>query len=444
MTVERIDIQSSNDYVEILFHWHRYLIASKFVKGKVVLDLACGEGYGAFTLSKEAKRVIGVDLDETSINNAKNKYQKENLEFNMGNATNLRFADKSFDIITSFETIEHMPEEDQLRFLKEIKRVLKPDGVLFISTPDKNRTDLYQEKNPYHLKELYQAEFRDLLSKHFSQIQFYYQETNMSSVIWGMDTPRETILHNRISIEDNNITPTDLPIDIHLYMVAVCSNNEIYDSLDSVCYDIYRKPLNDLWENIDYLKHNYTKNINEIKEANLQEKENLIKKITLLEMELRLKEKKEELLTAENLLISNKYEQLEKENAELKENLQHLEQLYKINIELKEKHEFLLEDKERLKKKVSLLAEDRDNYRTMLNLLIKEKANFTQELNNLWLLINEEKAIKSNLQNELSEIYSMRTWKMIKIYRTFMDKTSIGWFFRKSRKLVLLILRGRA
>jgi ubiquinone/menaquinone biosynthesis C-methylase UbiE len=79
---------SDMDQPEISYeHWHRYLYATQFVKDKVVLDIACGEGYGAFTLAKHANKVIGVDIAQEAISYAASKYFCENLELRLGSAT---------------------------------------------------------------------------------------------------------------------------------------------------------------------------------------------------------------------------------------------------------------------------------------------------------------------------------------------------------------------
>ncbi len=119
-------------------HWHRYLFANQYIKGKVILDIACGEGYGSNFLSETAKKVLGVDISEESIIHASSKYLKDNLEFRQGSASSVPIKGKSiFDVIISFETIEHISEVDQGLFLNEVKRLLKPQGIFLVSTPNK-------------------------------------------------------------------------------------------------------------------------------------------------------------------------------------------------------------------------------------------------------------------------------------------------------------------
>ena len=118
-------------------HLQRYEAVKKLVKGKIVLDASSGEGYGSALLAKEAKEVYGLDISKEAIENAKGKYKRTNLQYIEGSVTDIPLADKSLDMVISFETIEHIDEVAQNAFIKEIKRVLKDDGMLVISTPNK-------------------------------------------------------------------------------------------------------------------------------------------------------------------------------------------------------------------------------------------------------------------------------------------------------------------
>lgn len=163
-------------------HLHRYALAMELVAGKKVLDIACGEGYGSNLLSKIAGHVTGVDIDADVINNAKEKYLSKNLQFLTGSVDNIPAADDQFDIVVSFETLEHTGDHEKMA--SEIKRVLKPEGLLIISTPDKkNYSDKTGYKNPFHMKELYPEEFSGLLHRYFKNVQVLSQQITLSSVI---------------------------------------------------------------------------------------------------------------------------------------------------------------------------------------------------------------------------------------------------------------------
>jgi SAM-dependent methyltransferase len=153
-------------------HVYRYAYASRFVNGKRVLDIACGEGYGAAALQKAgATQVIGVDISEAACVHARRKY---GIDARPGTAENIPLAARSVDVIVSFETIEHVP--DPQRFLDECVRILVPGGRLIISTPNKgvyNRDD--QWRNPHHCSEMTEVEFSSALQARFCDIQFSTQ-----------------------------------------------------------------------------------------------------------------------------------------------------------------------------------------------------------------------------------------------------------------------------
>lgn len=124
-------------------HWHRYLFASQWAAGRTVLDIACGEGYGTSILADTAKNVVGIDNDGDVIQKATDKYGRANLRFITGRAGEVPIEENSIaDVIVSFETLEHLDETEQISFLSEIGRLLTDDGLLIISTPDKDRYQL--------------------------------------------------------------------------------------------------------------------------------------------------------------------------------------------------------------------------------------------------------------------------------------------------------------
>ena len=159
-------------------HIARYAFVKPHLKGCDVLDVACGTGYGSHALSRLAKSVIGLDISSASIQFANQHYHSPNLKYIVGDALALPFPDQCFDAVVSFETIEHL--SDQNAFLKEIRRVLKNNGTLFMSTPDREVIPLFminpsEYKNPFHVRELSKKEFADLLSKYFTITLWYGQ-----------------------------------------------------------------------------------------------------------------------------------------------------------------------------------------------------------------------------------------------------------------------------
>ena len=104
-TGERLETFVLND--STIEHLHRYAIAKELVQGKRVLDIACGEGYGSNLLAASADFVNGVDIDQVVIAHAAEKYKKENLSFSQGSVEKIPFDANTFDMVVSFETLEH-------------------------------------------------------------------------------------------------------------------------------------------------------------------------------------------------------------------------------------------------------------------------------------------------------------------------------------------------
>jgi SAM-dependent methyltransferase/glycosyltransferase involved in cell wall biosynthesis len=170
-----------------LEHVHRYLLAKKLAVGKVVLDIASGEGYGSRLLASVAQSVVGVDISEQAVAHACSKYVAPNLRFAVGSCAKIPVDDASIDLLVSFETIEHHTQHEEM--LREIKRVLKPGGLLFISSPDKKYySDVRSYVNEFHVRELYRAEFVELLERHFSNVELLNQRLLYGSAIFSERT----------------------------------------------------------------------------------------------------------------------------------------------------------------------------------------------------------------------------------------------------------------
>lgn len=167
-------------------HVHRYAFAARHVAGRRVLDAACGEGYGSALLARTAATVAGVDIDAATLGHAAARYRAlGNLAFHRASVAELPFRDGSFDVVVSFETIEHLDGADQPRMLAEFARVLAPGGLLILSAP--NRPE-YSEKrghvNPFHRREHDRAELDALVAAQFAARRYYAQRVWMGSVLW--------------------------------------------------------------------------------------------------------------------------------------------------------------------------------------------------------------------------------------------------------------------
>lgn len=163
--VERQAAESDSPWWTV--HMARYRHALDLVRGGRVLDIACGTGYGLSVLAEHAQ-VVGVDVDASAAMTARDHTGERVL---LGDGRKLPFRDRSFDVVVSFETIEHFHHRD--RFVSELARVLTASGVLILSTPNANHTKPVDGKprNPFHVHEYTPAELESELRREFGSVQ---------------------------------------------------------------------------------------------------------------------------------------------------------------------------------------------------------------------------------------------------------------------------------
>jgi SAM-dependent methyltransferase len=146
-------------------HVARYRFAAGYTAGQRVLDVACGAGYGSALLCDEGRAgsVVGVDVADEALACARRRWSRPRVFWLRMDATRLAFPAASFDVVCSFETIEHL--SDWPTYLQEVHRVLRVGGAFLVSTPNRTAST---GKNPFHLHEFTLAEFREALARHFS------------------------------------------------------------------------------------------------------------------------------------------------------------------------------------------------------------------------------------------------------------------------------------
>ena len=215
-TGERLETHIHNG--NAINHLHRYALASNYIKNKIVLDIASGEGYGSNLMSEYAEFVYGVDIDRETIENAQAKYKNKNIKFYEGSTSKIPLENKTIDVVISFETIEHHDKHEEM--LDEIKRVLKPNGLLIISTPDKYfYSDKRNYKNEFHVKELYKNEFIDLINNYFNNYQLLLQSyLNGSSLIF------EESIRENIEFYKGNYVRLESSFSNPHFLISICSN----------------------------------------------------------------------------------------------------------------------------------------------------------------------------------------------------------------------------
>lgn len=197
-------------------HLPRYAFSSTFAKGAKVLDFGCGTGYGSSSLAKVAASVVGLDISAEAIDWARKMHRNPRLTFDRRSDLGQGLEPHSFDLVTCFEMIEHVNHEMQIATVKSIATLLKPEGKLVMSTPDPEFTAPYGD-NPYHLREMTEAEFRELLEPSFKYVTMLKQWVRPNIFI-GQDTvpSKESIIFGRVAQSGTD----DAPVGF----VAICSN----------------------------------------------------------------------------------------------------------------------------------------------------------------------------------------------------------------------------
>ena len=171
------------EHISVAEHLHRYALAMSLAPGRRVLDIASGEGYGSRLLGGVARNVLGVDRSAAAVAHAARKYGGPSVRFLQADATRIPCRDAAFDLVVSFETIEHLLDQDAM--LAEIRRVLSPDGLLVMSSPERaNHGDKDGYVNEFHVLELYGQEFLDLIGRYFPHVAHLRQQALTCSALW--------------------------------------------------------------------------------------------------------------------------------------------------------------------------------------------------------------------------------------------------------------------
>jgi len=156
-------------------HMARYRFVESFVQDAVALDAGCGCGYGTHHLAKSgARNVTGIDVSPQAIEYARQHYSAANLRYRVMDVAALSFPDETFDAAVCLEVFEHVPDYRQL--LAEIRRVLKPNGRIVVSTPNGR---IFSPKgrpiNPWHVHEFSRIEFQKVMAPYFREVQLWGQ-----------------------------------------------------------------------------------------------------------------------------------------------------------------------------------------------------------------------------------------------------------------------------
>lgn len=156
-------------------HVARYYSAIPYIADKTVLDCACGMGYGTHVLSMNgAKMAVGVDLSEDAVFFARHNYERPGVQYLVMDAQNLTFQESTFDLVVSFETMEHLANPES--FLEGVINCLKPNGTFIVSVPNSDALPEHVTRfSPFHVREFNLSELRDLINRFFGSSAFYSQ-----------------------------------------------------------------------------------------------------------------------------------------------------------------------------------------------------------------------------------------------------------------------------
>lgn len=174
-------------------HFSRYLFAARLARGKRVIDLGCGTGYGADELARTAATVTGLDIDPATITHAQQTYQRDNLTYLAASSEQVPLPDACADLVIAFELIEHLASPERL--LAEANRLLAPGGQFIVSTPNREYYSTSRvEPNPYHLHEFDYPEFRSALEATFPHVAVFTQNHVSALLFQPLEAPASTSL----------------------------------------------------------------------------------------------------------------------------------------------------------------------------------------------------------------------------------------------------------
>lgn len=228
-------------------HMSAYAFARRYAAGKRVLEVGFGEGYGTDYLAEVAKEVIGIDMAAGNIPRASAKYRRDNLHFQHVEATSLPFPNGSFDLVCSFQVIEHVPEPQLLTYLSEIFRVLQPDGLFCVSTLNlvhNVKPGKPYEKLIYHEREFTGPELETLLRQVFPIVEMYGLHLTAKHRVfqrlkkWGLQKIGPAHL-NPVARFYQHVSPHDFVVPRNvsrsaLDLFAVCRNSSLSQTASTV------------------------------------------------------------------------------------------------------------------------------------------------------------------------------------------------------------------
>jgi SAM-dependent methyltransferase len=201
-------------------HLGRYLWAAAAAKDRIVLDAGCGLGYGTAILARAgAHTVTGMDIDRDAVRSAGDRFG-DVAEFGVADLMELPPHIGHFSLVVCFEAIEHVA--DPGRALDEIARVMRDDGVLIVSSPNRG---VYPEGNPFHLEEYSAEELERELRSRFENVRMYRQLPHLATLIVDDDALTSDDPEREIPGGIRKLVPAEPGEE--LYSIGVAGDREL-------------------------------------------------------------------------------------------------------------------------------------------------------------------------------------------------------------------------
>jgi ubiquinone/menaquinone biosynthesis C-methylase UbiE len=238
--------QAPNDiavepHIKVAIHGKFYHWAKEQVRGKVVLDAGCGQGYGSALLSETAKKVVAVDVDPSIVARASSQHGLPNVEFEVMDCQYLTFASHAFDVVVSNALLEYL--EDVPAFVAEAYRVLKPGGTIICGTKNLELSLKKPDGTPRynnHLQEYTPDSLKAELERCFSGIRIYGEQMNARSEAYIMDARALKIEDALVKFNVKKLAPRRFRRWVRKLLTGIHVSDVHYEDFEIVEQDLDR------------------------------------------------------------------------------------------------------------------------------------------------------------------------------------------------------------
>jgi SAM-dependent methyltransferase len=382
-------------------HYARYLFASRLARGKRVVDLGSGSGYGSAALAELAVHVTGVELSAEAVEYARERYGSPKVEFVAASATETGLEKGAYDLVVAFEVIEHLSNWGEL--LREAKRLLKPGGQFVVSTPNR---DYYAESrrlagpNPFHEYEFDFSEFETALKELFPYVSLFVQN-HAEAVVFqplGKNASAELRLEKGTAQTET----------AHFFL-AVCALSPQIGSPTFVYLPTAANVLREREHHIRKLEEELAKKSAWL-EQNLAEHGELVEKHAQLKLELesrnRWAEELNQQVTAKGERIATLQQELAAEQAAANETVGRYEaKVGELEADIAAKVQWAVDTEKRLTAEIATRTQQLVDCNALLT-----KAEQTVEERTQWALSLEQERL--GLESKLSAVQASRWYKL--------------------------------